>query len=125
MFDKEGNMRQWWSNKTITEYINRTDCFIQQYNNYYLPEVNDHVNNLKYFRNIYVNTPHFFGFTKQVNGELTLGENIADNGGLREAFNGYQLHVRKYGKESRLPGFEKYTHNQLFFMSFGNVSYPY
>lgn len=42
MFDKDGNMRQWWSNKTVEEYVNRTACFINQYGNFYLPEVDDH-----------------------------------------------------------------------------------
>lgn len=43
MFDKDGNMRQWWSNKTVEEYVNRTACFIKQYDEFYLPEVDDHV----------------------------------------------------------------------------------
>lgn len=43
MFDKNGNMRQWWSNKTVEEYVNRTVCFINQYSSYYLPEADDHV----------------------------------------------------------------------------------
>lgn len=42
-FDKNGNMRQWWTNRTIAEYINRTKCFIDQYDSYYIPEVDDHV----------------------------------------------------------------------------------
>lgn len=42
-FDKNGNMRQWWTNKTINEYINRTECFIKQYDSYYIPEIDDHV----------------------------------------------------------------------------------
>lgn len=42
-FDKDGNMRQWWTNKTISEYINRTQCFIKQYDEYYIPEVEEHV----------------------------------------------------------------------------------
>lgn len=58
----------------------------------------------------------------QIDGKLTLGENIADNGGLREAFYAYKLHVEANGKEQLLPGFEQYTHEQLLFISFGNVS---
>lgn len=57
----------------------------------------------------------------QINGELTLGENIADNGGLREAFHAYQLYKDSFGREPKLPGFEEYTHEQLLFISFGNV----
>lgn len=56
-FDKDGNKLQWWSNETITQYLNRTECFKNQYSDFYVPEVSDHVN-----------------------GEITLGENIADNG---------------------------------------------
>lgn len=57
----------------------------------------------------------------QVNGELTLGENIADNGGLREAYYAYKIYVNNFGYEPKLPGFENYTSEQLFFISFGNV----
>lgn len=47
---------------------------------------------------------------------------IADNGGLREAYYAYKLYVDKYGREKILPGFEHYSHEQLLFISFGNVS---
>lgn len=50
-----------------------------------------------------------------------MGENIADNGGLREAFHAYQLYKDSFGSEPKLPGFEDYTHEQLLFISFGNV----
>lgn len=56
-----------------------------------------------------------------MDGDLTLGENIADNGGLREAFVAYQIYKEMFGQEKNLPGFENYTSDQLFFMSFGNV----
>lgn len=64
----------------------------------------------------------FSDVSLKINGELTLGENIADNGGLREAYYAYRLYVRDNGKERMLPGFENYTHEQLLFISFGNVS---
>uniref|UniRef100_A0A1I8P4T7 Peptidase M13 N-terminal domain-containing protein n=1 Tax=Stomoxys calcitrans TaxID=35570 RepID=A0A1I8P4T7_STOCA len=99
MFDKNGNMVQWWSNETINEYVNRTECFIEQYKNFYLEDIDEYID-----------------------GELTLGENIADNGGMREAFYAYRLFVKENGKEKmRLPGLEHYSHEQLFFISFGNL----
>ncbi|CAO1440505.1 unnamed protein product [Diamesa serratosioi] len=97
-FDKEGNKIQWWTNRTVEEYVNKTECFIKQYSGYYLPEVSEYIN-----------------------GELTLGENIADNGGLREAFYAYNYYVQTFGKEAKLPGFESYNAEQLFFISFGNL----
>lgn len=60
-------------------------------------------------------------FLIQVNGEKTLDENISDNGGLREAFYAYKMHETKHGKEEMLPDFEGFTHEQLFFVSYGNV----
>lgn len=119
MFDKDGNMRQWWSNKTVEEYVNRTACFIKQYDEFYLPEVDDHVSICD---TLSVTIRICWIILFQVSGERTLGENIADNGGLREAFHGYRLHMKQNGKEQVLPGFENYTHEQLFFISFGNVS---
>uniref|UniRef100_A0A182ME88 Peptidase M13 N-terminal domain-containing protein n=1 Tax=Anopheles culicifacies TaxID=139723 RepID=A0A182ME88_9DIPT len=97
-FDKNGNLKQWWTNKTVQEYVNRTMCFVKQYSQYYIPEADDYIDGL-----------------------LTLGENIADNGGVREAFRAYQLYMKNVGKEPLLPGFEDYTHEQLFFISYGNI----
>lgn len=59
----------------------------------------------------------------KVNGKKTLGENIADNGGVREAFGALREHLAKVGPEPKLPGFENMTSEQLFFLSFGNVSF--
>ncbi|XP_030370415.1 neprilysin [Scaptodrosophila lebanonensis] len=99
MFDKEGNMVQWWSNETVREYINRTECFVDQYSRYYLPDIHEYID-----------------------GELTLGENIADNGGMREAFYAYRLYVKDVGRERlKLPGLEHFSHEQLFFIAFGNL----
>ncbi|KAH8332771.1 hypothetical protein KR074_010440 [Drosophila pseudoananassae] len=98
-FDRFGNMVEWWSNKTIDEYINRTECFVDQYSSYHLTDIDEYID-----------------------GELTLGENIADNGGMREAFYAYRLYVKEMGRErAKLPGLEHYSHEQLFFISFGNL----
>ena len=61
-FDRYGNYRNWWDNMTNIRFRHKTQCIIDQYNKYKLK------NGLK------------------VNGVLTQGENIADNGGAKEAF---------------------------------------
>jgi neprilysin len=49
-------------------------------------------------------------------GTLTLGENIADNGGIIEAYKAYSKWVEDHGEEKKLPGLEL-TPNQLFWVS--------
>ncbi|XP_014603364.1 PREDICTED: neprilysin-1 [Polistes canadensis] len=97
-YDSNGNLRQWWTNETISEYTERTQCFIDHYNSYYEDEVDDYIN-----------------------GELTLGENIADNGGLREAVIAYERWKARHGEEPLLPGFTHLTHEQLLFLSFAHL----
>ncbi|XP_021705831.1 neprilysin [Aedes aegypti] len=97
-FDKDGNLKQWWTNSTVREYVNRTACFVQQYNGYFIEEAEDYIDGLQ-----------------------TLGENIADNGGVREAFEAYKIYRKNNKKEPLLPGFENFTHEQLFFISYGNL----
>jgi hypothetical protein len=62
-FDKDGNMMQWWNNVTVRAFRERAQCIIEQYSRYKLDEVD-----------LYVN------------GRMTQGENIADNGGLKQSF---------------------------------------
>ncbi|MBM3776438.1 MAG: M13 family metallopeptidase, partial [Acidobacteria bacterium] len=60
-FDARGNLRDWWKAEDATAYRERAQCFVDQYAGY--TAVGD----------------------VKLNGRLTLGENIADNGGLRIA----------------------------------------
>lgn len=54
-----------------------------------------------------------------LNGRNTLGENIADNGGVHLAFEAYKgLGIN----EGKLPGMDKYSSEQMFFISYANVS---
>ncbi|XP_071050540.1 neprilysin-1-like [Onthophagus taurus] len=96
-FDKDGNMMQWWNNATIRAFRERAQCIIDQYSRYKIDEVG-----------LYVN------------GRMTQGENIADNGGLKQSFRAYKKWVAKHGKEPDLPGLNL-THDQLFFLNYAQI----
>lgn len=97
LYDKNGNVKEWWSNEDKAMFINQTKCIIEQYSNYTMDEIN-----------------------QKLNGILTQGENIADNGGLKQSFRAYNAWTAKHGEEQSLPGLP-YTPRQLFFINFGQV----
>ncbi|XP_053161461.1 endothelin-converting enzyme 2 isoform X2 [Hemicordylus capensis] len=94
-YDREGNLRPWWQNSSLEAFKNRTECMTEQYSKYL------------------VNGEH-------VNGKQTLGENIADNGGLKAAYNAYKAWLKKNGEEKHLPSVDLTSH-QLFFLGFAQV----
>ncbi|CAG9819313.1 unnamed protein product [Phaedon cochleariae] len=96
-FDKDGNMMQWWNNITIRAFRDRTQCIIDQYSRYKIDEVG-----------LYVN------------GRMTQGENIADNGGLKQSFRAFRKWVSQYGEEPDLPGLN-ITQDQLFFLNYAQI----
>jgi len=98
-FDKEGNLVDWWHPATKSRYLTKAKCIINQYEGYTLPQVGD----------------------ISVNGVNTQGENIADNGGLKEAYRAYNAWVNEHGTEKLLPGLQEYTPNQMFWVSAANV----
>ncbi len=55
-----------------------------------------------------------------MNGINTEGENIADNGGLREALRAYRYYVAANGAEPPLPGFEQFSAEKIFFLSYAS-----
>merc|ERR1712080_509664 len=77
------------------KFLKRTQCMIDQYSNY-TEKVNDEVIHL--------------------NGINTQGENIADTGGLKEAYQAYLRIAKRLGEEPRLPCMN-YSHRQLFWLS--------
>jgi len=84
---------------TMDGFKEKAQCIIDQYSNFYVSNVD-----------------------MCVNGELTKGENIGDNGGLRESFRAYRKYIEGRGEEEkRLPGLEELTPNQLFFLGYANV----
>ncbi|KAG9348205.1 hypothetical protein JZ751_001940 [Albula glossodonta] len=94
-YDKDGNLRPWWQNSSVEAFKNRTECMVDQYSQYT------------------INGEH-------INGKQTLGENIADNGGLKAAYHAYKSWVRANGEEKRLPAVGL-TNDQLFFVGFAQV----
>uniref|UniRef100_A0A0K0FEN7 Phosphate-regulating neutral endopeptidase (inferred by orthology to a human protein) n=1 Tax=Strongyloides venezuelensis TaxID=75913 RepID=A0A0K0FEN7_STRVS len=61
-----------------------------------------------------------------VNGTLRLSENIADNGELKIAHRAYTKYLHCIGgEESKVPGFEKFNNELLFFISFGRTFCEY
>uniref|UniRef100_A0A8C1QMN2 Endothelin converting enzyme-like 1 n=1 Tax=Cyprinus carpio TaxID=7962 RepID=A0A8C1QMN2_CYPCA len=91
-YDRYGNLKQWWTEESYKKFQKKAECIVKLYEN-------------------------FTVYNQRVNGRLTLGENIADLGGLKLSFYAYQKWVREHGPERPLPGL-KYTHEQLFFIAF-------
>jgi len=105
MFGKNGSYNNWWTNKSETEFTEHTQCLVDQYNEYTFCEMFPNDKNCDIKMN--------------VNGEHTLGENIADLGGVNLAFNSYKEYETKYvQKEDILPG---YSNDKLFFIYFAQV----
>ncbi|CAB1414219.1 unnamed protein product [Pleuronectes platessa] len=91
-YDSHGNLKQWWTEDSYRKFQRKAECIVKLYDN-------------------------FSVYNQRVNGRLTLGENIADMGGLKLSFFAYQKWVRENGPERPLPGL-KYTHEQLLFIAF-------
>uniref|UniRef100_A0A8C1IWN0 Membrane metallo-endopeptidase-like 1 n=1 Tax=Cyprinus carpio TaxID=7962 RepID=A0A8C1IWN0_CYPCA len=97
-FDKDGNMYNWWSNFSAEHFEDQSKCMVEQYGKFSWKLAGG----------------------QNVSGITTLGENIADNGGVRQAYKAYMKWVEREGEEPRLPGLEM-DHKQLFFLNFAQV----
>ena len=92
-YDGNGNLRDWWTATDKREFKERSQKFVEQFNEFKpFPDVS-------------------------VNGKLTLGENIGDLGGLIVALEAYRLSLD--GKEA--PTMDGYTGEQRFFMGWAQV----
>jgi putative endopeptidase len=90
-FDAAGNLRDWWTGTVAKEFDRRAECVADQYGGYTA------IDDLK------------------LNGKLTLGENIADLGGLKLAFSAYQASRAGKPAEEPVAGF---TPEQAFYISY-------
>jgi len=96
-FDGDGNLRDWWGPKDGPEFEKRAECIANQYGNFVA--VSDPAGDVK------------------LNGKLTLGENTADNGGLKIA---YMALMEQLGADAEKP-IDGFTPAQRFFIGFAQV----
>ena len=95
LFDPEGNLKNWWTPTDEKAFNERTKCISDEYDQF-----------------IAVDDVH-------VRGKLTLGENTADNGGLRIAYMALMKSIADSGKQpEKIDGF---TPEQRFFLGWGQV----
>jgi putative endopeptidase len=92
-FDASGNLRDWWTAADEQEFKKRTGCIADEYSQF-----------------VAVDDVH-------LNGKLTLGENTADNGGVRISL--MALHAKEAGKQP--PKRDGFTADQRFFISFAQI----
>ena len=93
-YDKMGNLANWWTEEDGVNFTQRAQVLVD------------------YFNKIEV-APGLFA-----NGQFTLGENIADNGGLNISFQALQKAKAEGGIQEEMDGF---TANQRFFLAYANV----
>ncbi|MBA3914098.1 MAG: M13 family metallopeptidase, partial [Acidobacteriales bacterium] len=94
-FDDKGNLADWWTAEDGKKFDQKADCTVKEYNNF-----------------VAVDDAH-------VNGKLTLGENTADNGGLRLAYLAFleDAKRKKIDLDQKQP--DGYTPLQEFFLGHG------
>lgn len=92
-YDKEGNLRQWWSEDDTKQFRERIQV------------MRDFHDSIEVLPGLHAN------------GSLTLGENMADHGGLMVAFQAF----KNATKESPLPAIDGFSPEQRFFLAYANV----
>ena len=93
-FDHEGNLNDWWTKVDETKYKNKTTKIRDQFGNYVIEG-------------------------KNLNGDLTLGENIADLGGVSISYHALKKYLNENPAENvKLEGF---TPEQRFFLNYAKI----
>ncbi len=95
LFDAQGNLHDWWTAEDGKAFEQRAQCLVDEYNSF-----------------VAVDDVH-------LNGKLTLGENTADNGGLRIAL--MALLAGSNNGEKPAPKIDGYTPEQRLFLGWGQV----
>jgi putative endopeptidase len=101
-YDGKGNLREWQTAEDRKAFTERTDCVSQEYSGFEAAAAHDDVP------------------VQKLNGQLTLGENTADNGGLRIAYMALLDTLAAQGKsiDDKIDG---YTEAQRYFLGFAQV----
>ena len=94
-FDGNGNLADWWTAEDAKKYEAMTDCEVKEYSNF--TAVDD----------------------VKVNGQLTLGENTADNGGVRLALMAFEADAQRKGIDLNSKDSSGVTPIQQFFLAYG------
>jgi endothelin-converting enzyme/putative endopeptidase len=94
-FDGNGNLSDWWTNEDAKKYEAITDCEVKEYGGFTA------VDDLK------------------INGQLTLGENTADNGGVRLALVAYEEDAKRKGIDLNAKDASGWSPMQQFFLAYG------
>jgi len=92
-FDHEGQLNNWWSKEDKEKFMEKADYYVKEYGSC---KING----------------------KNVNGELTLGENLADHGGVKIAFHALKTKLRD---KNTILEKSKFTPMQRFFISWAIV----
>ncbi len=101
-YDGKGNLREWQTADDRKKFVERTDCEVAEYGGFETAPAHD-------------DQPQ-----QKLNGKLTLGENTADNGGLRIAYMALLDTLAEQGKtiDDKIDG---YTEKQRYFLGFAQV----
>lgn len=104
LYDENGYLRDWWTEETAREFTKRQKCLEYQYGNLTLDDGT--------------------GKKLPLNPKLTIGEDVADAGGVAQSFGAWQAmaEASSQSHDPLLPGLDKYTREQLFFIAYG-ISY--
>ncbi|MFY9845607.1 MAG: M13 family metallopeptidase [Terriglobales bacterium] len=96
-YDAEGNLHDWWTAEDAKEFEQRADCTANEYSSFV--SVKDDKGEVK------------------LNGKLTLGENTADNGGLKLAYMALMAIIG----DTPVKPIDGYTPAQRYFLSYGQI----
>jgi predicted metalloendopeptidase len=96
-YDAQGNLRDWWTAEDGKEFEQRVDCTAKEYSNFV--SVKDDKGEVK------------------LNGKLTLGENTADNGGLKLAY----MALTGIIGNTPVKLIDGYTPTQRYFLAYGQI----